>query len=386
MEEISGLFFAMLMNWVRAISNRVWEMIRGGGGSGASWFAAHWIELIVVILVAGLVIDWFMWMMRWRPYRLWFSNMRRMRKGGLIAAQTFAAAPVYVQEDDMAPDAASLVNAGDWSGDDEQDEPAISAEVLQQDAESVVQFAYLEPESAEMDEGLADSELSGGDAIDDIVIVADAIESEEELTGGDGEEDADILPDGEYQTEDYQVASADLPDDGASEWVGYASRHRPVIDADPLTDRWDELYGGDVGGAMESIPAGDDEESSDEEYANEEYPAMETDYEEEDYEDTFDDGYAPAGYEAAEENDYQYSQRGEPQARGGWGLFGGKRERSDVIRTVMGRPARRRGIFRLTGDENEAISGLPPMMPLEQGYNKPKLPPRRPDSISPGGR
>ncbi|GHU65652.1 hypothetical protein FACS1894184_01860 [Clostridia bacterium] len=45
------------------------------------------------------------------------------------------------------------------------------------------------------------------------------------------------------------------------------------------------------------------------------------------------------------------------------------------VRTVTGKPAKRRGLLRLAGDDDEAIPGLPPMMTHDEGYNDPTLPP-----------
>lgn len=49
-----------------------------GGGMGAlDWFAKNWIILLVTLIVIGLVVDWLVWMIRWRPYRLWFGGRKR---------------------------------------------------------------------------------------------------------------------------------------------------------------------------------------------------------------------------------------------------------------------------------------------------------------------
>ena len=33
-------------------------------------------KLLIVLLVAGVVIDWLVWMIRWRPYWVWFRKKR----------------------------------------------------------------------------------------------------------------------------------------------------------------------------------------------------------------------------------------------------------------------------------------------------------------------
>lgn len=48
-----------------------------GALSALDWFAQNWIILLVTLIVIGLVVDWLVWMIRWRPYRLWFGGRKR---------------------------------------------------------------------------------------------------------------------------------------------------------------------------------------------------------------------------------------------------------------------------------------------------------------------
>ncbi|MDR1600604.1 MAG: hypothetical protein LBS11_12170 [Oscillospiraceae bacterium] len=60
--------------------------------------------------------------------------------------------------------------------------------------------------------------------------------------------------------------------------------------------------------------------------------------------------------------------------------------RKDILRTLTGKPAQRRGLFRLAGDDDEAIAGLPPMIPQDEGYLNPAMPsdPESPDMDNTG--
>jgi hypothetical protein len=62
----------------------------------------------------------------------------------------------------------------------------------------------------------------------------------------------------------------------------------------------------------------------------------------------------------------------EPAPRRSW-----RNSLIESVRTVTGKPARRRGLLRLTGDDDEAIPGLPPMMSHDEGYYNPTLPPEQ---------
>ena len=64
-----------MLVWMRWLVNWVWAIFRDGAPSAlTSWFADHWISVVAVLIVAGLVIDWLVWMIRWRPYWLWFRK------------------------------------------------------------------------------------------------------------------------------------------------------------------------------------------------------------------------------------------------------------------------------------------------------------------------
>ena len=68
-----------LLGWLKWLTDIVWSLVQGGGETGVSlfrWFSNNWIALLIILLLAGLVIDWLIWMIRWRPYWLWFKKKR----------------------------------------------------------------------------------------------------------------------------------------------------------------------------------------------------------------------------------------------------------------------------------------------------------------------
>ena len=76
-------FINMMLGWIRWIANGIAAMFQsnsshGGSSGGAfiSWFADNWITLLVVLVVLGVLTDWLVWMIRWRPYWLWFRKKR----------------------------------------------------------------------------------------------------------------------------------------------------------------------------------------------------------------------------------------------------------------------------------------------------------------------
>lgn len=42
------------------------------------WFSEHWIGMLITLIIIGLAIDWLVWIIRWRPYWVWFRRKRVM--------------------------------------------------------------------------------------------------------------------------------------------------------------------------------------------------------------------------------------------------------------------------------------------------------------------
>ena len=64
-----------LLGWLRWLADIAWSLLQGGGGF-LRWFSAHWAGLLVGMIAVCLFVDWLIWMLRWRPYWLWFHKKR----------------------------------------------------------------------------------------------------------------------------------------------------------------------------------------------------------------------------------------------------------------------------------------------------------------------
>lgn len=72
----------LMLGWIRGFTDWIWNLISMGDGSAGrsflAWFSDHWILLVLVMILAGIVADWLVWLIRWRPYWLWFGKKRRI--------------------------------------------------------------------------------------------------------------------------------------------------------------------------------------------------------------------------------------------------------------------------------------------------------------------
>lgn len=78
----ADMLVTLMLGWTRGLTDWVWNIIRLGDGSAGhrflTWFSGNWIKIVVVMILVGVMLDWFIWLVRWRPYWLWFGKKRRI--------------------------------------------------------------------------------------------------------------------------------------------------------------------------------------------------------------------------------------------------------------------------------------------------------------------
>lgn len=69
----------IMMSWLKGLASWVLDLFNLAGTSGFSpltWLSNHWIKLLVIFLIVGVAMDALVWLMRWRPYWVWFQKKR----------------------------------------------------------------------------------------------------------------------------------------------------------------------------------------------------------------------------------------------------------------------------------------------------------------------
>ncbi|MBR3504043.1 MAG: hypothetical protein IKO07_07340 [Clostridia bacterium] len=65
----------ILLSWMRLVTGWVWNFFQADMGGGfLNWFADNWVNIALTLIILGLVVDWLIWMIRWRPYWLWLRK------------------------------------------------------------------------------------------------------------------------------------------------------------------------------------------------------------------------------------------------------------------------------------------------------------------------
>lgn len=75
----SNAIVDLMLGWLKGLANwvlRLFNLAGSVGGSPLLWLSQNWLKLLVFLLILGLVLDRLVWLIRWRPYWVWFRKER----------------------------------------------------------------------------------------------------------------------------------------------------------------------------------------------------------------------------------------------------------------------------------------------------------------------
>lgn len=92
----SSAIVNVLLGWLKGLATWVLKLfnLAGSGGNPLLWLSQNWLKLLLLLLVAGVVLDWLVWMIRWRPYWVWFRKKRI-----IVNDERFLAEDEFSEED-----------------------------------------------------------------------------------------------------------------------------------------------------------------------------------------------------------------------------------------------------------------------------------------------
>ena len=81
MGSFANTLFTIMLGWIQAAASAIWSAFTTeNGGSFLQWIGRNWIILAVILCVIGMVIDFGIYLLRWRPMRVWKSFFNRLRR------------------------------------------------------------------------------------------------------------------------------------------------------------------------------------------------------------------------------------------------------------------------------------------------------------------
>lgn len=81
MNAFTETLFRALLGWIQGLVQGLWSLFNGeGAGSLATWFGNHWLTTVILLCVIGIGVDIVVWFFRWRPYYVWGTKLRKLKR------------------------------------------------------------------------------------------------------------------------------------------------------------------------------------------------------------------------------------------------------------------------------------------------------------------
>ena len=78
MNAFANTLFTLLFGWIRAGVQAIWGSVTQGRlSSFFTWLGDHWFMVLVILCAVCTVLDYLVWLVRWRPYLVWRTKMRK---------------------------------------------------------------------------------------------------------------------------------------------------------------------------------------------------------------------------------------------------------------------------------------------------------------------
>lgn len=79
MGDFANTLFSVLLGWIRTAAEWLWSITGSQNNGGMiGWIGENWLALIIIVCAAGMLMDFFVHMLRWKPYKVWASFFRRI--------------------------------------------------------------------------------------------------------------------------------------------------------------------------------------------------------------------------------------------------------------------------------------------------------------------
>lgn len=81
MGSFANTLFRVMLGWLQEIVSAVWSAFTSEkGGSLFTWIGKHWIPIAAILCIIGLVSDLAIYIVRWKPYKVWKSFFSRNKE------------------------------------------------------------------------------------------------------------------------------------------------------------------------------------------------------------------------------------------------------------------------------------------------------------------
>lgn len=135
MNAFANWLFSVLLGWTGTLANSVWNAVVNAAGGISDFFTHFWLPIVLIMILAGTVLDYAVWFARWRPYLVWRSWLRRQRRNKY--EHRAAHSLEHTEMDDR-----TLGTIADWVQSPQDKSPVYALDGTQQDYLHPSSYAY----------------------------------------------------------------------------------------------------------------------------------------------------------------------------------------------------------------------------------------------------
>ena len=107
MGSFANTVFRIMLSWLQGAVSAVWSAFTSEkGGSFLEWIGNNWIPIALVLCLIGLVADLGIYIVRWKPFRVWKSFFTRRKQRNDIQMEE----SLPVQKENDIPQSAEEVS------------------------------------------------------------------------------------------------------------------------------------------------------------------------------------------------------------------------------------------------------------------------------------
>lgn len=85
MGQFANTLFSMLLGWVQTAVSWLWQLATSTDvNTWLHWLLDNWLAVLLALCIGGALVDFFVYLIRWQPYRVWrsfLSNRKDKRRG-----------------------------------------------------------------------------------------------------------------------------------------------------------------------------------------------------------------------------------------------------------------------------------------------------------------
>lgn len=96
MGQFAATLFRVLLGWVQNAAAWLWSLFTNKDtGVWMDWIQENWLPLTLLLCLLGVLVDFLVYLLRWQPYRVWGSYLRRRKERETAEAKALAEPVAY---------------------------------------------------------------------------------------------------------------------------------------------------------------------------------------------------------------------------------------------------------------------------------------------------